>query len=99
MYSLFNFKNERFVKRRFVTVWGARLYAFVNQIKEYMVFPFQRYVTDSDAIYSSRKEDVEPPPYPITGNAYINTDQVKKVQDAALRMSQGETLLVNAGGV
>jgi len=62
MYSLVDFKNERFVKRIFVTVWGARLYAFVNQIREYAVFPFQRYVMDSDAFYSSRKEDVEPPP-------------------------------------
>jgi len=52
MYSLVDFKNERFVKRRFVTVWGARLYAFVHQIREYAVFPHQRYVTDSDAVYS-----------------------------------------------
>ena len=97
MYSLVDFKKNVFVKRRFATVWGARLYAFVSQIKEYAVFPFQRYVTDGDAVYDSRKKDVKPPDYPITGNAYISADSVKKVQDAALRMSRGEPLLVSTG--
>jgi len=98
MYSIVDFKKDEFVKRRFVTVWGARLYAFVNHIKKYSVFPNKRYVTDSDAVYSTRKEDVEPPPYHVEGNAYIKPDSVKKLQEAALRLSRGEPLLVNKGG-
>jgi len=98
MYSMVDYKKSEFVKMRFATVWGARLYAFVNHIREYAVFPFQRYVMESDAVYSTRKKDVEPPLFSATGNVHIDADSVKRVQNAALRLSRGEPLLVSIGG-